>query len=431
MSEEADILIIGGGICGLAAAKQLAEQGKKVIILEASPRTGGRIRTFSWHFQKAEAGPEFIHGNLPLTKHWLKKAGVPYQLMTGEAFRSKNGIISKAEDFVPHMQTVLKAFAALKKDCTLSQFFEDHFTGQEDKDLKDAVIQQAEGFDVADPNRVSVFALREEWGHGQDETYTIKEGYSALADYFTKACRKAGVLILLSKEVSSLQWQKGKVMVHCSDKSSYVATKAIVTISLGLLTSPAKIKGHIHFQPAIPHLLSAFQTMGFGTVVKVLLAFKTKFWLEASFKEQYTAMDDLGFLISSETFPVFWLNSQAQFPVLTAWAGGTRAATLSAYEPEELFNRALSSLAMAFACPESILKEQLLDYKVFNWSKDPYTQGAYSYNTPETEHAKKIVSAPLLNTLYFAGEAFGKTMGTVEAALESAKEVATHISRHY
>lgn len=422
-----DILIIGAGISGMASALKLAESGKRVVILEAMPRTGGRVSTFRWHFQKAEAGPEFIHGQLPLTREWLRKAGGRQFPFEGEVYRSKAGRLHRAEDFVPHMEAVQKAFSTLKEDCSLSEFFDTHFTGDEYRDLRNAITRQAEGFDVADPKRVSVFALRDEWAEGHEHTYLIKEGYSLISDHLAKACRQAGVLILLSKEVNRVDWQQGAVSVSCSDGEVYEAGKLLVTVSLGMLQAPPGSKGHIAFSPDIPQQRALAEQMGFGTAIKVSLAFKTKFWLQEEFRARQGDLSDFGFLISDGPFPVFWTGGESQFPVLTAWAGGPRASQLSHFNDEQLFNLAFGSLANAFGCPEVLLKSHLFDHKVFNWEKQPYVRGAYSYTTLHTAEAQQHFSTPLLDTVYFAGEAFGKTMGTVEAALESAEEAVKRI----
>jgi monoamine oxidase len=79
--EKTDILVIGAGAAGLMAAYKLSQQGKKVIVLEARNRTGGRIHTINQEsfFQHAELGAEFIHGDLPVTLNLLKEAGIKYR----------------------------------------------------------------------------------------------------------------------------------------------------------------------------------------------------------------------------------------------------------------------------------------------------------------------------------------------------------------
>src|ERR1700676_840803 len=88
-----DILIIGAGAAGLMAASTLAKAGKKVIVLEARDRCGGRIHTLNHQsfFKNAELGAEFVHGDLPVTLDLLKQAGIPYYSANAEMWRYKNG----------------------------------------------------------------------------------------------------------------------------------------------------------------------------------------------------------------------------------------------------------------------------------------------------------------------------------------------------
>ena len=76
----ADVIIIGAGISGLVAARELCRAGQRVIILEARNRCGGRIHTLSQQEFPviAETGAEFIHGKLPATLGLLKEYKIPY-----------------------------------------------------------------------------------------------------------------------------------------------------------------------------------------------------------------------------------------------------------------------------------------------------------------------------------------------------------------
>jgi len=427
MEQNEDIIIIGAGICGLALAEKLAKKGKKVLVLEALERAGGRINTIRMGNLNLEAGPEFIHGDLPLTQQLIKRAGMNSYLCNGEVYRSKHDSVYIADDFIPHMKRVIKAFKELVIDITLQQFLETHFTSDSDKELRDSIIRQAEGFDVADPARVSVFALRDEWSKGHEETYMISEGYGSLTDYLKTECEKAGCRFVFSKEVCAIEWKAHNVLINCCDESTYAASKVIVTVPLGVLSSVQGNRGHIEFEPPVPHLVHAAREMGFGTVVKAVMVFNTAFWDNKDFEAHCQQIPDLGFLINETAFPVFWTGSENNHSVITGWAGGPLAEKLHHYTDEELKETALFSLASALRCKETLIKEQLLEIRIFNWSREPYTRGAYSYSTPQTIKSKKLFSEPLLNTVYFAGESFGKDMGTVEAALESAEETAKKI----
>src|SRR5262249_15811438 len=66
MKSHSTILIIGGGIAGLAAAHELVGHNFNVVLLEAQSRLGGRILTQTGTVgEKIELGAEFVHGRDP------------------------------------------------------------------------------------------------------------------------------------------------------------------------------------------------------------------------------------------------------------------------------------------------------------------------------------------------------------------------------
>ncbi|HEY7160787.1 MAG TPA: FAD-dependent oxidoreductase, partial [Acidobacteriota bacterium] len=77
-----DVLIIGAGASGLSAAKELSESGRKVIVLEARNRVGGRIHTLHDEGVPIELGAEFIHGRAPEVLAVLHKAGLRFYDVT-------------------------------------------------------------------------------------------------------------------------------------------------------------------------------------------------------------------------------------------------------------------------------------------------------------------------------------------------------------
>src|SRR5216117_1982335 len=73
-----DVLILGAGAAGLAAARDLSHAGLRVTIIEARPRVGGRVLTL--HDPRApiplELGAEFIHGETAETLSLAQAAGL-------------------------------------------------------------------------------------------------------------------------------------------------------------------------------------------------------------------------------------------------------------------------------------------------------------------------------------------------------------------
>ncbi len=73
---DADVLVIGAGASGLAAARVLADAGRRVIVLEARERIGGRVWTDrAFAAIPVERGAEFIHGEQADTWRWCARPG--------------------------------------------------------------------------------------------------------------------------------------------------------------------------------------------------------------------------------------------------------------------------------------------------------------------------------------------------------------------
>lgn len=96
---------------------------------------------------------------------------------------------------------------------------------------------------------------------------------------------------------------------------------------------------------------------------------------------------------------------------------------------EFILKKALQSLSVIFRKNTEELSRKLIAYKLCNWGTDPFSCGAYSYATIQTEKAKELLTTPLNHTLFFAGEALyeGDEGGTVEAALASGQKVAEQV----
>lgn len=421
MKSKADIIIVGAGICGLYAARLLSGKGKKVIVAEARAVSGGRIRNSSNGFSIPVAlGPEFIHGQLPISRSLLKEAGIRFHMHEGLFYRSENGKIAVTEEMTEGWDRVMKKLNGLEKDMTLNDFLSAYFNTESDIQLCREITQLAEGFDAADAGRISVFALRDEWNSDSiRESYIVEGGYSLLSDYLERECKKNDCMFYFGAAVNEISWQRGKALVSFTDGRLCEAPQVIVTVSLGVLCSSGNESCHIRFRPPLPAKLDVAKQIGFGPVIKINMEFRSCFWNDKKFCGQAAQIDNFGFMSSDSEIPVWWTQSPDK-PFLTGWVGGSRAARLQELSDTALYEKALRSLAAAMQATERLLRETIIACHVSNWGRDPYTRGAYSYATPETEAAKEVLSRPEEETLFFAGEALGH-MGTVESALESAE----------
>src|SRR5579864_2954284 len=96
MAREPDVIIIGAGMAGLAAARELGRAGLAISILEARERIGGRV--FTLHDPACnvpiELGAEFIHGRAREIWDPLEKAGVNVTEVEGDYWCISDGRLS-------------------------------------------------------------------------------------------------------------------------------------------------------------------------------------------------------------------------------------------------------------------------------------------------------------------------------------------------
>lgn len=416
------ILIIGAGATGLMAARILSAAGHTVTVLEANDRPGGRIHTIhpAGFTLPIEEGAEFMHGKLPLTMQLLKEAGVEYQAVAGKMIQVKNGRWSDQEEFVVGWDELMDRMADLKEDMTLAEFLNQHFRDDKYAPLRKSAQRFAEGFDVADPQDVSVFSIRDEWMNEQEEQYRIPGGYNQLVTYLQNACKANGCVIHTSSVVKTVRWGPNKLRVETANGQIFTAQKLVVTVPLGVLQAPAAHSTAIVFEPALD--AQAFQQIGFGAVVKVMLQFSAPFWLEYR--------KDIGFLLSEEAIPTWWTQLPDTVPVLTGWVGGPQAARFKDTDEQTIIEQGLQSLANIFSMQVEQLKGLLTASHAVKWQTNAYSLGAYSYSKLDTGAARQLLNEPVKDTIYFAGEALynGEAGGTVEAALSSGSSVCKLIS---
>lgn len=410
-----DVIIVGAGVAGLMAMRELAGKGLKVCLLEAEPDPGGRITSLSnqGFSEPIEAGAEFIHAKSPLTLALLKEANILYTPFGGEMIPVHRGEWLKENIPDDHWKEFMHQLKKQKEDMTIHDFLETHFAEPEYAELRRSVQGFAEGFDLADIKKGSILSVKDEWKHIDDEHYRVAGGYQRLVKFLYNACLLPDTCIEFNSFVHTIEYEQNSVKVYTSNGKEYVSYKIIVTVSIGMLQS-----GAIHFNPPLVTHDSAINDLGWGSVIKILVEFKTPFW--KNFR------DDIGFLLSDEKIPTWWTQLPAETNLLTGWLGGPDAVEYATKTDEELLELALQSLSGIFKLPVTEIREQLLLHEIFSWYNHPLAKGGYSYTTLHSAQAKKILAEPVYDTIYFAGEAIssGESQGTVEAALESGMEVA-------
>lgn len=413
------ILIIGAGASGLLAARRLSAAGFTVTLLEAAFLPGGRILTLSspGFSTPIEGGAEFIHGDLPISLQLAKEAGIPLHPVNGQM---------TGQVLSPDWGELMQKMGQIKEDIPIAELLATWFSEEKYAGLRDSVRRFAEGYDLADLHTVSTLALYKEWASEEDgEEYRPEGGYRRLVDYLVDECRRNDCTLHLSSPVSLVQWQQGRAAVTTADGRQYTADRLITTVSLGVLQQSAGAAAGpiLRFSPAIPEYIGAAGQIGFGSVIKILLEFKTPFW-----KERKTG-DQTLFILSSEPVPTWWTQTPETDLLLTGWLAGKAMQTFLQLDQAGRIDSCLHSLAAIFSVSQDFLQQQLTASRILDWEQAPYIRGGYSFDTIATPAARALLSEPIAQTLYFAGEAIyeGSAPGTVEAAFSSGLAVAEKI----
>jgi monoamine oxidase len=430
-----DVIVIGAGAAGLAAAATLADAGRRVCILEARDRIGGRVFTrIEPDVPIAlELGAEFVHGRSPVTMRWLRRFNTPLIDASQNRFSIVNGKLEDADRVFDQMKRGLERTRRPAKDLAFADFLDGPARKALSARARELARALVEGFDAADATRASTLEILDEWSGSSAAdapTFRPQGGYGQLVRAIAADLDPALVHLHLNTIVNEVQWRPGAVTVralHFGRPLEFSAPRAIVTLPIGVLQLPAQSPHAVRFDPPLAAKQRALAGLAAGPVIKILLQFREPFW-EALDGGRFR--DAAFFHSPGAPFPTFWTPLPIRAPVLAAWCAGPNAARLSGFSTEQIVARALESLTRLFGKRAGSLAQLRTAY-VHDWQADPFSCGAYSYVTVGASAARQALARPLGQTLYFAGEA-ADTRGeaaTVAGALQSGEQAARGILR--
>jgi monoamine oxidase len=422
MSAPPDVIIIGAGVAGLSAARDLTAAGARALVLEARDRLGGRIMTYQTADGPIELGAEFVHGAVDETLSVAREAGLALR-ETDRSAPPPTGD-SRAErasrttvDIFSAMDVVLAHASADGPDESFRHLVD---RVEVDPQIKARCLALVEGYHAADPDRFSVRSLLRNTAAderpGANRQFRFASGYDGLVTAIFQRIDPQLCEVRLDTVVTAVSWGRRRVAVRTSTGEELAAPQLIVTVPLGVLKS-----GTIEFSPRLADKEEALARLEMGDAERVSLCLASDAWVASE------RFPPAGFLMTGQPpFPVWWISRPPPFPVVTGWAGGRNARALAHMSGAARVEAAVVALAAALDADGGRLRQDLRGGFTHDWLADPFARGAYSYAGVGGSEAGDELALPIDGTLFFAGEATESDgdNGTVHGAIASGRRAA-------
>jgi monoamine oxidase len=436
VAEAADVLVLGAGVSGLAAAARLAQAGCTVRVLEGRDRIGGRILTRrggEWPVP-VDLGAEFVQGRIPALFTLARQIGAPVVELNGSRWKLHADQVVSADEFFPQLDKIMSRLPELSADADQSfqQFLDSPAVQHSPPQARDIARSWIETYDAAHPDRVSVRALVRE-RHAEDKiqggrAFRMVTGYDGVPQALEAQIPSDKGRVHRETIATEVRWTSGEVTVDARDplraaRGPFSARRLVVALPVGVLQAPSTALGAVRFTPPLPHKDAALRGLEMGHVVKLVFAFQERFW-------EKVFPDDMGFLINlDEPFRAWWTGYPVYAPVLVAWEGGPAAEALAELSSQQRVDRALESLARLTRVRRADVDRQIVAWDTHDWAADPFARGAYSYVRVGGIERQAALASPVANTLFFAGEAteLHGYQATVHGALFAGQRAADEV----
>jgi monoamine oxidase len=406
-TSQVDIAIVGAGAAGIAAARRITAARRRVVLIEASDRVGGRCSTDARRFGVPyDRGAHWLHSPdfNPVAKlgrtSGLDISPVPpgQKMRIGRRYAREG----EMEEF---LTTLVRSNRAIGEAARLKT---------------DMACAQALPKELLDWRPTIEFVLGP-YGCGKDLTEVSAMDFARSSERDTDAFCRQGLGALLAKLAEGLPVQlaspvtridtavRGGVEI-ATPRGRILADGVIVTASTGVLAA-----GKIKFDPDLPkRQLDAFNNLKLGSQDRIVL--------ELPGNPLGLLRDDLVFEKATGARTAALLANVAGSPLVTIDVGGKFGRELAAGGEAAMVGFGLDWLDNLFG---SDVKKAVKRTAATQWNDDPWVLGAASAASPGGQLARRILMEPLRERLWFAGEAAHETLwGTVGGAWESGERAA-------
>lgn len=421
-------IIIGAGVSGLTAAKQLHQAHQDVLIIEAKDRLGGRVHTdYNWGFA-IDLGATWIHGieHNPLIPLLKQQTIVLNSYNNSKSTDMLKDFALYNSEGKPVSDNSLKLFSSLayefirySKTQNIMHSFAQNFTAFAQKKKLDAeqrallhyALENIYTYEFADDltqlSRNVYSAYESSTSSGKNAF--IPAGYFQLFQQFSRH-----IPIHLHQIVQQIDYADDDVRV-ITQKDTYHAKRVIITVPLGVLKA-----NKIIFHPSLPKEKSnAIAQLKMGNYEKLYLLFDKVFWDK---NKEWIGMLPKN---EEEAFNIFNYYKYTKKPVLIVFTAGKLARDRE--KKGHLKEWAMHHLRTIYGVniPEPIKVKQS------HWINDPFTLGSYSYLPINVDkNVVALLAKPVADKLYFAGEATSTTdpstvHGAYLSGLRAAHEILT------
>jgi polyamine oxidase len=431
-NRQADVVIVGAGMSGIAAARELTKSGLRVIVLEGRERLGGRIWSSESLGAPIDLGAAWIHGT---KKNPLKKLAAEFEIETVEtdfdnidAFDAQGNDFSadKYEESARLIEELMnKAFdrsARLDSRVSLASLLREELEkldlSERKKALVDLQISMIENDYADELDRISA-KLSNADAEFEGYDLILPGGFLQLLEKMA-----VGLDIRLNSKVSLIDYGESVVKVNTSTQT-FLCKKVLVTVPLGVLkksVSGSSSDSNLKFFPELSsEKRGAIERIGMGTFNKVALQFDDRYWPKKRDCFAYASN------VHGE-YPLFINMDRVhgkKVHALVATCVGNNARRMESLSDEEIVGRTLAIMRKMFGSeiPEPI------GWLITRWNSDEFSRGSYSHMSVESKDGdRERLAEPVLERLFFAGEATESTMsGTVHGALVSGLREAARI----